>query len=338
MASAAHQNPLPPRFVATSSAMLAVLQRVDAYARARTPIVLAGATGTGKTTVAELVHTLSGRSGALVTQSAGEFDPSLERSQLFGHERGAFTGAVDRHAGLLEQAADGTLLLDDFHHVGRSTQIALLRALDRGAFRRVGGCRDLPVRCRVLIGLTDDPDRVVERGGLLPELRFRLGYSTIHLPSLEERREDIPALAQQFLSRCPDETGAPGPRSFAPEVVSVLRVAQWPGNLRQLGMTVRDAYLRARQSELVYLHHLSDLVSLPVQFRRRGPPHHNATAIRAALEITHGQVGDAARLLHTSRTTIYSYRGTLGLTDGLLDPERTGLPFAPRPARAEAGR
>lgn len=145
--------------------------------RARTPLLLVAATGTGKTTVAELIHSLSGRVGVLTAHTAGEFDRSLERSQIFGHDRGAFTGAAGRHIGVLEEAGDGTLLLDDFHHLRCSTQTLLLRVLDRGAFRRLGGSRDLPLPCRLIIGLAERPDVLVERGRLLAELRFRLGYS-----------------------------------------------------------------------------------------------------------------------------------------------------------------
>jgi DNA-binding NtrC family response regulator len=298
------------RFVANSAAMVNVLAGIETYARARTPLLVVGPTGTGKTTVAELIHALSQRPGPLATRTAAEFDAQLERSQLFGHERGAFTDAHDRQVGVLEEAGEGTLLLDDFHHLRRSTQALLLRVLDRGAFRRIGATRDLPVRCRVIIGLTESPDRLVERGELLAELRFRLGYSLIRLPSLEERRGDLPGLALQFLTRCPDETGRPGPDRFAVDVISVLQAAEWPGNLRQLEMVIRDAYLRAGATPMVRLNHLSELVMLPVRFRRRGNAAANARAVQLAIEATQGRVREAARLLGMSRSTLYAYLAT----------------------------
>jgi two-component system response regulator GlrR len=284
-----------------------VLRGVDWYAHARTPLVLVGATGTGKTTLAELIHALSGRAGALTVHTAGEFDQNLERSQVFGHERGAFTGAAARHIGILEAAGDGTLLLDDFHHLRRSTQTLLLRVLDHGAFRRLGGSRDLPVRCRLMFGLLVRPDVLVERGRLLAELRFRLGYSMIALPALSARRDDIPALAVLFLERCADETGVRGPTRFAPEAMALLQAAAWPGNVRQLELVVRDAYLRARTSEVIRPSHLSSLVDLPLRFVRRGDPATNRRAVRVALEVSHGKIGGAAKLLRTSRNTIYHY-------------------------------
>ena len=294
-------------FIAHSPRMLEVLRDVDLYARARTPLLLVGATGTGKTTLAELIHACSGRAGPFSPHTAGEFDRNLEQSQIFGHERGAFTGAIDRHTGILEEAAEGTLLLDDFHHLRRSTQTLLLRVLDRAAFRRLRGSRDLALRCRVIIGLTESPDRLVERGTLLAELRFRLGYSMIRLPTLAERRDDIPGLAVRFLERCPLETEDTGPVRIAAEALALLQNASWPGNVRQLEMVVRDAYLRAKGSTSIELGHLSELVQLPVRFERRGDRAEKEQAVRFAMEITKGQVGRAAKLLRTSRVTVYHY-------------------------------
>jgi len=306
------RNTLTQNFVARSRAMVEVMRGVDLYAGARTPLLLVGATGTGKTTLAELIHACSGRTGPFCPHTAGEFDRSLEQSQIFGHERGAYTGAVDRHIGVLEEVADGTLLLDDFHHLRRSTQTILLRVLDRGAFRRLHGSRDLPLRCRVVIGLLESPDDLMERGAMLAELRYRLGYCVIRLPSLAERRVDIPALALRFLAHCPAETEEAGPTRFAPEALSLLEAASWPGNVRQLEMVVRGAYLRARGSAVVRLEHLTELVHLPVQFERRGDRAANARAVRLALEVTKGRVNGAARLLRMSRTTVYQYLGRTG--------------------------
>jgi DNA-binding NtrC family response regulator len=315
------------RFVANSAAMVNVLAGIDAYARARTPLLVVGATGTGKTTVAELVHALSQRPGPLTVRTAAEFDSQLERSQLFGHERGAFTDAHDRQVGVLEEAGEGTLLLDDFHHLRESTQTLLLRVLDRGVFRRIGATRDLPLRCRVIVGLTESPDRLIERGDLLEELRFRLGYSAIRLPTLDDRREDIPNLAEQFLMRCPEETGRSGPDRLATEVVSVLQAAEWPGNLRQLEMVIRDAYLRAQGSPVVRLSHLSDVVTLPVRFQRRGDARLNQRAIRGALDATGGRVQEAAKLLRMSRSTLYAYMGARArVTDSDGAPKESHAP------------
>ena len=304
------------QFVATAPKMLDVLAGVQRYARAATPLLLVGATGTGKTTVALLVHAASGRSGPFTAHTAGEFDPELERSQLFGHERGSFTDAVGRHVGVLEESAEGTLLLDDFHHCRHTTQTLLLRALDRERFRRLGASRDLPLRCRVVIGLSDPPDELVRRSVLLEELRFRLGYSVISLPCLAERREDISALACWFLARCPHETGQPGPTRLEPEAAAALEAASWPGNLRQLAMVIREGYLRARGSFVLRVGHLAELLSLRAPFRRWGDATANADAVHRALDATCGRVREAAKLLRASRSTVYTYRAA---RDGRAD-------------------
>jgi DNA-binding NtrC family response regulator len=297
-------------FVAEAPAMIAVLRRMEWYARARTPVMLVGAPGTGKTTVAGLVHALSARRGPLVSCSALELDPELERSQLFGHEVGAFTGARTRHIGLFEEAAGGTLLLDDFHHLRQTTQKVLLRVLDTGGFRRLGASRDLPLDARLVVGLTVDPDFLARRGRLLPELRSRLGYSVIRLPRLEERREDIPHLSQCLLDRCPAETGRPGPTRIAPDVLAVFQRARWPFNVRGLRMTIREGYLRAAEDAVLGLKHVCDLVAWPERFEARGSASRNTRVIAHALAATGGDAEAAAALVRASRSTVYNYRRT----------------------------
>jgi len=294
-------------FVASSPAMLGVLKRVAWYACARAPLTLVGATGTGKTTLAELIHRASGRPGPFSAHSVRELEPHLQGTQLFGHERGAFTGAVGRHVGLLEEAADGTLLLDDFHHLRRSAQMLLLRAVGDGQFRRVGGSRDLPVRFRLIVAMTESPDTLVQRGKLLEELRQRLGFSAIRLPTLAERRDDIPQLAQHLLERCAREEEKPGPGRMAPAVVNALVNAEWPGNIRELAMAMREGYLRAEDCTELRLDHVAECLHIPTQFRSRGDPAANLEAVGRALEVTGGDVEQAASLLGAARSTVYGY-------------------------------
>ncbi len=309
-------------FVATSAAMVDAVGRIEWYARAHTPIVLVGEPGTGKTALAQVIHAASGRTGPFAAHTARELDPQLERSQLFGHEAGAFTGAHGRHIGILEEAADGTLLLDDLHHLRRSTQMLLLRALGDGQFRRVGGSRDLPVRCRFVFGLTRSPDALVRRRKLIPELRSRLGFSVIHLPRLEDRIADIPLLAQWFLERCPADVGKLGPTRLTDEVVSALRGAAWPGNVRDLGMVIREGYLRAEGSDVLELRHVAEVIRWRDRYRQRGDPAANLRAIRRALEITKGGVSKAARISGAGRTTIYRYLARFGCAESENSRER----------------
>src|SRR2546427_5372959 len=144
--------------VATSATMLDVLDRLRRYAESSTPVVLVGETGTGKSYFARVLHERSGRCGTFVDATAGELDPELAPSQLFGHVRGAFTGAVSQRVGLFGEAASGTLLFDDFHLLSSSLQYLLLAAFDLHAYRPVGTDRRLPVTCRLVVGLGEDPD------------------------------------------------------------------------------------------------------------------------------------------------------------------------------------
>ena len=297
--------------VASSAAMIAVLDRARQYAPARSPLVIIGETGTGKTTLAELIHHWSERSERpFVARTAREFDPGLEQSQLFGHERGAFTGAVYRVAGALEEAGEGTLLLDDFHHLQLATQLMLLRAADRWVVRRVGGSRDLPVRCRLIVGMTEDPDALVERGALVPELRYRLGYNILRVPALRDRREDVAGLAERFLALCPEETGVPGPTVLDFALLGLLEVADWPGNVRQLGKVIEAGYLRARGCRVLGPEHLADLLVLPVSFRPYGDAGANKRAVEWAMRATHGDATSAAKLVGAPRSTFYRYLGS----------------------------
>jgi len=164
---------------------------------------------------------------------------------------------------------------------------------------------------------------------MLEELRYRLGYCILPLPTLAERREDITGLAMHLLGRCPEATGEPGPTRFAPEVLSLFHAAAWPGNVRQLEMVVRDAYLRARRSDMVRLSDLSDVVHLSVGFKRRGDAAQNAKAIQVALEVTRGRVDRAAKLLRTSRTTIYNYLEAGSGTQSFREGSRVNSSSAP---------
>jgi DNA-binding NtrC family response regulator len=203
--------------------MLAAYQLCQLYAPSRTMVVFVGDTGSGKSYLAWQLHLLSPRaSEPFVDVTAAELLDGLADSQLFGHVRGAFTDAKERRAGLFEEAGRGTFLLDDLHLLRESLQAKLLRVLTRGVYRPVGAHRDYPVRCRVLVGLRESPEVLMQSGRLLPDLCYRLGHCIITLPRLADRREDIAALAISFLHECPSETGVTGPASIAREAMTAL--------------------------------------------------------------------------------------------------------------------
>lgn len=281
------------------------------YAPARTPVVLTGATGTGKTFLARHIHRASHRRHLpFVTRTVAEFDPTLASSQIFGHERGAFTGAYGRSAGAFGEAEGGSFFLDDAQLSLLEVQSMLLRALDSGMYRTVGGQRDLPLRCRILVGIGDHSGGPGAAGRLLPDFLYRLGQCWIHLAPLAERPEEIGPLADCFLRQSPARTGVAGPDRFAHDVVPMLTDAPWPGNLRELEGAVQRAYLHAAGEREVRCAHFSEAVrqaGLRHAFQRHGDRAANRQAVELALRLADGSQSDAARLLRVSRDTVRSY-------------------------------
>jgi DNA-binding NtrC family response regulator len=296
-------------FIVASAAMAEVVERARLYARWDHPAVLVGGTGTGKSLLARQMHEWSGRSGPFVDVTAGELHEHLAHDQLFGHEAGAFTGAVGKRRGLFAEAAQGTLLLDDFHLLPASFQPTFLRVLDRKAFRPAGADRDVPVQCRVLVGLREAPDSLVGEGKLLPDLRYRLGYFELGLPRLSERVGEVSALANAFLQYSAGEAGT-GPTEFGVGVLARLEQAPWPGNVRQLRAVVEAAFVNASESSAVELEHLpAGLGGLPL-YRRRGDASANQQAVEWALRKTGGNASEAARLIGAHRNTVSNMKNT----------------------------
>lgn len=298
--------------IALSAGMVDVLERVARYGPARTPVVFVGAVGTGKSHFARALHEASGRTGAFVDVTAQEFGRDLALSQLFGHIRGAFTGADRAHVGYFGQAERGTLLLDDFHLLHRSQQAMLLRVLEQGAYRPLGAERDVPLGCRVVVGLGDEPDTLVERGRMLADLRSRLGFMIVRMPPLAERSAEVPVLAALFLSRAPEDTGVPnGPSQFTPAALAILMDHQYSGNVRELRELVKEAYLHAVQDGSAQLgaEHLDPSVGRGRRYDRAMSWEEKRRLIDVALAAERGNVTRAARRVGASRNTVLAVRG-----------------------------
>ncbi len=312
--------------IALSAGMLNVLHRIHKFAQASTAVSLVGETGTGKTYFARLLHQLSGRRGKFCDVTAGEITENLADDQLFGHVRGSFTGAVQRRLGLVADASDGTLLLDDFHLLPRSQQAKLLRALDEAAYRPVGVDRDLPVSCRLVVGMARDLDELVASGAMLMDLRQRLGHCVVRIPRLEERREEIAPLAHRFLEACPGDTGvSDGPTRFARDVVPVLEAGTYPGNLRDLRERIRAGYLLGRGELELRVEHLPDVARVSLRFESRADHASQLRVVEWALWRCGDRVGKAAELIGVSRNTMSALRAELtakGLVSH-LGPSRT---------------
>jgi|GEM_PF-2226036 len=295
--------------IASSAAMLQVLVHVARFAKSPDPVAIVGDTGSGKSTIARLLHEVSGRPGRLADISAGELDTALAPDDLFGHGRGAFTGAVERRRGLFVEAAGGTVLLDDFHWLRRSNQLRLLRVLDRREFRHLGDDRAVPLEARIIVGTHRSLDELMRRGTLVPDLRWRLGLLEIRVPSLAERVEDIAPLALRFLSECLDESGGRGPRQVSPHAIAALELCAWPGNVRQLRAVVRRAFAEAGDVEAVDAAHLG--LEAPRRFDSAAPLEWKRRLVRWALWRTKGRVREAADLIGAHRNTVSAIKARL---------------------------
>jgi len=239
--------------IALAPSMMDAMYRAHAFAPAATPVILYGESGTGKTFFAEYIHRLSERSGGFHAFSVGTVAPQLALDELFGHVPGAYTDARRVRTGRIAAAGGGTLLLDDIQNLDLGVQKQLLQVLDRGTYSAVGCDRVLMVACRMVLAMTEAPDVLMKKGVLLKDLRYRFGCCAIRIPSLTERRNEIPLLAQQALERCPRVTGVDGPSRLSDAALAFLSECDFDGNVRELQGIVECAYLMARASEAKHI-------------------------------------------------------------------------------------
>ena len=232
---------------------------LEAVAPTDTTVLLLGETGTGKDVLARSIHAASERkNGPLITVDCGAIAPSLIESELFGYERGAFTGADQAHAGAFESAANGTLFLDEVGELPIDVQPKLLRAIDEHVVQRVGGSVRQPINVRVIAATKRDLEEEVARGRFRQDLFFRLAVVTLTLPPLRSRREDIPVLVQSFCRAFADRTGFRA--RIADEEMSALLTHDWPGNVRELKNTVERALWMAQTGKGEVLFMLPKLI------------------------------------------------------------------------------
>lgn len=240
--------------IGDSAAMREVRAMVDTVAANDTTVLILGESGTGKEMVARALHERSNRSGhdLVVVDSCG-LQESLFESELFGHERGAFTGADRRKKGLIEEAEGGSLFLDEIGDIGPAIQAKLLRVLENGSFRRVGATKTLTADARFIAATNQDLAVMSREGRFRSDLYFRLSRFVITVPPLRERREDIPPLAYHFLQQF-SRTTAP---TISQAAMNVLLSYDWPGNVRELRNAVERASMLVRAGGEIGLEHLS---------------------------------------------------------------------------------
>ncbi|MFB3814780.1 MAG: sigma 54-interacting transcriptional regulator [Terriglobales bacterium] len=295
------------RFIIRSAAMADAIEQAIRVAPLSTTVLVCGESGTGKEFVVNLVHQQSPRAAEpLVSVNCAALTETLLESELFGHVRGAFTGAVRDKMGLFELAGQGTLFLDEIGEMPQSVQAKLLRALENNEVRRVGGDRNIRVRARVIAATNRDLREAILAGDFRQDLYFRLGAFVINLPPLRERREDIPPLAHEFLKRSARNLGK-AVTSVSPEAMTRLIRYSWPGNVRELLHAIERAVIVA-DGQVVGVRDLPpDIVA------SHGSEHdsqldlkrHERAAIEQALQQYHGNRVDAARALHISPVTLW---------------------------------
>ena len=232
--------------IGASPLMQKVYDLVGRVARTDATVLITGETGTGKEMVAQTIHLLSRRSrAAFVPLNCGGVSPTLIESELFGHERGSFTGADRVHKGFFERADGGTLFLDEVTETPVELQVKLLRVLETAAVTRVGGAEAINVDVRVVAATNRQPEEAVAAGKLREDLLYRLNVFPIHLPTLWERREDIDLLAEHFLGLLNKQEGTS--KELTRAALERLRTHRWPGNVRELRNVVQRAFILAEQ-------------------------------------------------------------------------------------------
>ncbi|MEM7245265.1 MAG: sigma-54 dependent transcriptional regulator [Acidobacteriota bacterium] len=231
--------------LAESRPMRAVLDQVQAIARSNYPVLVTGESGTGKELVAQSVHDASSRaSGPFVPVNCGAIPETLFETELFGHVKGAFTGADAPRAGLFEEADGGTIFLDEVGEISLEGQVKLLRVLQSSEIKRVGSSQTQQVDLRVVCATNRDLADMVEQGTFRQDLYYRLNVLPLHLPPLRERPEDVALLARHFLAQANEELEQPS-AGFTPEALEKLSSHRWPGNVRELENKVRQAAMLA---------------------------------------------------------------------------------------------
>jgi formate hydrogenlyase transcriptional activator len=295
--------------VGSSEAITRVAGQVMRVAPSGATVLITGESGTGKELIARAIHKRSQRSASPFTKlNCAATPPSLIAAELFGYEKGAFTGANQRHAGRFEVANHGTILLDEIGDMPIETQVALLRVLQEREFERVGGTQTVSVDVRVIAATNCDLRAAVRSGKFRPDLFYRLNVFPIHVPPLRERRDDILLLAKYFIARYAAKTGKTI-RCIDKRTAQLLKGYDWPGNIRELqnvverAMILRDA--DTFSVEKAWLHPASEPgfgLRPSLTTKERG-------LIEAALAESHGKVAGpdgAARRLGIARTTLES--------------------------------
>lgn len=315
------------RLIGNSPEILKVSELIEQVAPTRATVLIEGESGTGKEVVAGILHQLSGRPvSKLVTVHCAALSPQLLESELFGHEKGSFTGASQRRIGRIEQADGGTLFLDEIGEIDSSTQVKLLRVLSERTIERVGSNQAIKVDVRVVAATNRNLRMMVDRGEFREDLYFRLNVVKVQMPPLRVRKGDIALMANRFLSEFAKENGRPI-KPLTPEAMALLQAYSWPGNVRELRTVIEHGVVMSNESVIDVRHlpnfmgfepttMLKSAISEKISLDER--PNFNlhdleTNAIRGALDAAQGNRTLAAELLGLSRRTLHRKLNTLNI-------------------------
>ena len=315
------------RLIGKSAAIERVTELVQQVAPTRATVLIEGESGTGKEVVAHTLHHLSGRPTAkMVIVNCAALSPQLLESELFGHEKGAFTGASQRRIGRFEQADGGTLFLDEIGEIDAATQVKLLRVLSERSLERVGSNSPIKVDVRVIAATNKSLKELVSRGSFREDLYFRLNGVKIEMPPLRDRREDVVLLAGSFLTEFAKENDRPV-KPLSDSAMQSLLAYPWPGNVRELRTAIEHGVVMSNSSTIEALH-LPQFLQSPEQSptHTATPPKNTLAAasefnlnalesktIRAALALARGNRTHASELLGLSRRTLQRKLKDLGI-------------------------
>ena len=296
--------------VGESPSFLTVVESIPLVARCDSSVLISGETGTGKEVIARAIHYLSPRSRKpFLAVNCGAIPIELVENELFGHERSAFTGALSRQDGVVQEAEGGTLLLDEVDSLPLLAQVKLLRFLQEKEYRPLGSSRTRKADVRVLAAANGDLESAVREGRMRQDLYYRLNVLPLRLPPLRERREDIPRLALHFLDRFRGGRAAPG---FSPQALQALLGHDWPGNVRELEHVIERAAVLAQEEGLIRERHIllprpagCDAAESFQQAKARVVARFEADYIRDLLLAHQGNISHAARAADKNRRAFW---------------------------------
>ena len=300
--------------VTAAPEMIKVARMVERVATANVSVMLLGASGTGKELLARGLHNASARAdAAFVAINCAAIPENLLESELFGYERGAFTGAVKTQPGKIEMAEGGTLFLDEVGDIPLPLQVKLLRFLQERVIERVGGRKAIPVDVRIVCATHQDLDAMIASGRFREDLFYRLAEIVVRIPSLKERPGDAVLLAQYFMTRFSRENGRDF-KGLTPDAIAAITDWHWPGNVRELENRMKRAVIMAENARLTAadldLVNTIDEATLTIKFAREAA---DRQAIRRAMVRADGNVSLAAKLLGVSRPTLYDLLKQYGM-------------------------